>query len=140
MRFYLDADILVALLTPEPLSERALDFVRANRAGLIISDFAADEFVSAIARRVRTRETTIEDARRDIADFEAWAARSAEQTTLSAGDVAVATAYLRRLDLTLLAPGALHVAMTQRIEATLVTFDRGMAAAARSLGTAVATP
>ena len=140
MRFYLDADILVALLTPEPLSERALDFVRANRAGLIISDFAAAEFVSAIARRVRTRETTIEDARRDIADFEAWAARSAEQTTLGAGDVAVATAYLRRLDLTLLAPGARHVAMTQRIEATLVTFDRGMAAAARSLGTAVATP
>lgn len=140
MRLYLDANILVALLTPEPLSERALDFVRANRAGLIVSDFAAAEFVSAVARRVRTRETTIEDARRDIADFEAWAARSSEQIKLSAGDVAVATAYLRRLDLTLLAPDALHIAMTQRIEATLVTFDRGMAAAARSLGTAIVTP
>ncbi len=140
MSLYLDANILLALLTPEPLSQRAIDFARTARAPLVVSDFAAAEFVSAIARRVRARETTVEDARRDIGDFEAWAARLAERTDLNAGDVAVATAYLRRLDLALATPDALHIAIARRVDAILVTFDRSMAAAARALGMAVATP
>jgi predicted nucleic acid-binding protein len=37
-------------------------------------------------------------------------------------------------------PDAIHVAIARRLEATLVTFDRGMAGAARALGMAVATP
>lgn len=140
MKFYLDTNILVALLTPEPLSEHAIEFVRGNPEHFIVSDFAAAEFVSAIARRVRTGQTPIEEARGDLADFEVWLARSAERTELSAGDIAVATAYLRRLDLTLLTPDALHLAIARRLEATLVTFDLAMAGAARALGMAVATP
>jgi uncharacterized protein len=115
--FYLDANILVALLTPEPLSERADEFVRNHPERLIVSDFAAAEFVSAIARRVRTGETTVEDARRDLADFEVWTARSTERTDLNAGDVAAATAYLRRFDLTLVTPDALHIAIARRLDA-----------------------
>jgi uncharacterized protein len=138
--FYLDANILVALLTPEPLSERADEFVRNHPERLIVSDFAAAEFVSAIARRVRTGETTVEDARRDLADFEVWTARSTERTDLNAGDVAAATAYLRRLDLALVTPDALHIAIARRLDATLATFDRQMAAAARALDMAVAMP
>jgi uncharacterized protein len=137
---YLDANILVALLTVEPLSERADDFIQSNAERLIVSDFAAAEFVSAIARRVRTRETTLEDARKDLADFDVWTARLTERTELNASDVAAATAYMRRLDLTLLTPDALHIAIARRTDAILVTFDRGMAAAARALGMSVAMP
>lgn len=140
MSFYLYANILVALLTPEPLSARADDFVRSNQDSLIVSDFAAAEFASAIARRVRTRETTIEDARADLSDFDAWVGGSTQRVELSAVDVAAATAYLRRFDLTLLTPDALHIAIAERIAATLVTFDRQMEASARVLGMAVATP
>lgn len=140
MSLYLDANILVALLTPEPLSERADDFVRDRSERLIVSDFAAAEFASAIARRVRMRETTIGDARKDLADFDVWAARSAERTDLGPGDVALATTYIRRLDLNLPAPDAIHIAIVRRLDATLATFDRQMAAAARALGMAVATP
>ncbi|MFZ3234315.1 MAG: type II toxin-antitoxin system VapC family toxin [Stellaceae bacterium] len=140
MSFYLDANILVALLTPEPLSERADNFVQSNVERLIVSDFAAAEFVSAIARRVRTRETTVANARKDLADFEVWTARFTDRTDLNAGDVAAATAYMRRLDLTLLTPDALHIAIAGRVDATLVTFDRAMAAAVRALGMAVVTP
>ncbi len=140
MSLYLDANIIVALLTLEPLSERAVDFLQNNRESLIVSDFAAAEFVSAIARRVRTRETTIEDARRDLADFEVWVARSTERTDLDPGDIGAATGYLRRLDLALVTPDALHIAIARRLDATLVTFDRGMAVAARTLGMAVAMP
>jgi uncharacterized protein len=137
---YLDANILVALLTVEGLSERADDFIQSNVERLIVSDFAAAEFASAIARRVRTRETTLEDARRDLADFDVWTARLTERTELNAGDIAAATAYMRRLDLTLLTPDALHIAIARRVDAILVTFDRAMAAAARALGMAVAIP
>ena len=140
MSLYLDANVLVALLTPEPLSERADDFVCNNPEGLIVSDFAAAEFASAIARRVRTLETTIEDARRDLADFDVWVARSTARTDLNASDIAVAITYLRRLDLTLVTPDALHIAIARRVDAILVTFDRAMAVAAGALGVAVAMP
>jgi predicted nucleic acid-binding protein len=46
--------------------------------------------------------------------------------------------FLRRLDLALRTPDAINIAMAQRLGATLVTFDKKMAAAARSIGTAVA--
>lgn len=76
LSWYLDTSFLVALLTAEPFSERADDFLERNPAPLIVSDFAAAEFASAIARRVRIRESSREDAIRDFSDFDLWAARS----------------------------------------------------------------
>jgi predicted nucleic acid-binding protein len=137
---YLDASLLVALLTIEPFSERADGFVRDHPIDLVVSDFAAAEFASAIARRVRMREVTLDQARMDLTDFDRWAARSAEPLEITAADVVLASAFLRRLDLVLRTPDAIHIAMAQRIAATLVTFDRQMIASARALGMAVATP
>jgi len=137
---YLDASVLVAVLTVEPFSERADRFVRDHPIGLIISDFAAAEFASAIARRVRMREVTVDDARSDLSAFDSWAARSVQLIEVTAADVALATAFLRRLDLTLRTPDAIHIAIARRIGATLVTFDQRMAESARALGMAVATP
>ena len=140
MSFYLDTNILVALLTPEPLSDRVDDFIRDHPRSLIVSDFAAAEFASAIARRVRTREIALAEAHGDLIDFDLWITRFATRIDLSSADVAAATTYLRRLDLALVTPDALHIALARRAEATLVTFDRGMAAAARAVGMAVVTP
>lgn len=67
-------------------------------------------------------------------------AREAQRVEINAEDVAAADIYLRRLDLTLLTPDAIHIAIAARIGATLVTFDRAMAASARALGMAVTTP
>ena len=106
----------------------------------VIADFAGAEFASAIARRVRTRESTLSDAQRDLADFDVWVERSARRVGISPADIAVATTFLRRLDLTLRTPDALHIAIVQRLDATLVTFDRRMADSARTLGIAVAVP
>ena len=41
---------------------------------------------------------------------------------------------------TLRTPDAIHIAIAQRIRATLVTFDQRMSESARALGMAVATP
>jgi hypothetical protein len=86
------------------------------------------------------REFTIEQAGFALAGFDIWLARGANRVEIGTGDIALATTYIRRFDLTLRTPDALHIAIARRIEATLVTFDRTMAAAARALGMAVATP
>ena len=73
--------------------------------------------------------------------FDAWLARSARRIEITGADVAACESrILRRLDLNLRAPDAIHIAVADRIDATLVTFDRQMADNARALGTAVATP
>src|SRR5258708_38699191 len=112
---YPDASILVAVLTVEPFSERADRFVRDHPIGLIISDLAAAEFASAIARRVRMREVTVDDARSDLSAFDSWAARSVQSIEVTPADVALATAFLRRPDLTPRTPDPIPIAVAPRI-------------------------
>ncbi len=137
---YLDTSIIVALLKPESLSDRAETFVRGNPTGLIVSDFASAEFASAVARWVRNREINMSEGRIALESFDGWAGRLTQRVEISALDVAVATTFLRRLDLPLRTPDAIHIAIAQRLGATLVTFDRRMAASARAIGAAVAEP
>jgi predicted nucleic acid-binding protein len=137
---YLDTSLLVPLFTTEPLSAKAFEFLRANRTVLIVSNFAAAEFASAIGRRVRMREIVLDNARRLFSMFDGWLARSARRIEITGADVAACDAILRRLDTSLRAPDAIHIAIAQRLDATLVTFDRQMVDGARALGTAVATP
>lgn len=137
MSLYLDTSVIVALLTIDPLTARADEFIVRMREPLLVSDLAAAEFASAIARRVRTREISADQARSDLSDFDLWSFRSAQLIEVDASDVATATAFLRRLDLALLAPDAIHIAAARRLDATLVTFDRQMADSARAIGTAL---
>ena len=140
MSCYLDANVLVALLVPEPLSARADAFLTSNLDVYLVSDLAAAEFASAVSRRVRMSEMSLADGRLVLSGFDGWAARSTRRIEVTAADIDCADGILRRLDLPLVTPDAIHIAMTQRIGATLVTFDRQMAASARALGAAVATP
>jgi len=130
---YLDASILLALLTNNPLTPRADAFMRANTPALIVSDFAAAEFASAMARRVRTGGITPDEARVAFSTFDAWAARATRREQTKAADVS--EAFLRRLDLNLRTPDALNIAIAQRIGAALVSFDEKMSPSARALGT-----
>ncbi len=138
MRVYLDASVLVALLTNDPLTARADTFLRKGNPILVLSDFAAAEFASALARRVRSGEIAIEDARAAFSTLDAWAARATQRVETTAADVKAAEAALRRLDLTLRTPDALNIAIAQRVDAVLATFDGKMASSARTLGTEVA--
>ena len=140
MACYLDANILFALLIPEPFSLRADSFLLNNTEPLLVSDFASAEFASAVARHVRMHEFTVEQAGIALSAFDVWVARSADWIEVSAADIALATAYIRRLDLPLRTPDAIHIAVAQRMEAILVTFDQRMAASALALGALVATP
>ncbi len=138
MNVYLDASVLVALFTRDRLSARADAFLRANMPVLIVSNFAAAEFSSALARRVRTGEMRADEARLAFSNFDAWTARSTQHAELVAADVTAAQAFLRRLDLALRAPDALNIAIALRLAADLATFDDKMAASAVALGTPIA--
>ena len=134
---YLDASVLVALLTEDALSHRAAALLANRLPVLVVSDFAGAEFASAMARRVRMGELGEAAAREALANFDAWTRRVAQRVELAPADVALATVFLRRLDLALRTPDALHIAIAQRLGAVLATFDESMATCARVLGTTV---
>ena len=138
MSVYLDASVLVALFTNDPLTARAETFLRADPLVVIVSDFAAAEFSSVIARYVRTKDIRKDDARIVFSNFDTWTSRATQRARISAADTNAAEILLRRLDLALRTPDAINIAMAQRMGATLVTFDKKMAAAARSIGAVVA--
>lgn len=137
MSVYLDASILVALFTNDSLTRRADTLLRAHPSVLIVSDFAAAEFCSVIARLVRTKDITKNDAGLVFSNFDAWTSRATQRAPINAADINAAEALLRRLDLALRTPDALNIAIAQRLESTLATFDKKMANAARAIGIAV---
>jgi uncharacterized protein len=89
---------------------------------------------------VRTRDLTREDGQLAFSNLDTWLVRSAYREEITSADIDAATRILRRLEVNLRTPDAIHIAIARRLEATLVTFDRSMAAAARALGIAVAAP
>ena len=138
MNLYLDASVVVALLTKDVFTSRAETYIRANAPILIVSDFAAAEFVSVIARRLRVREITEPIARVVFAELDAWVIRTTEHAETTTADIIAAAGALRRLDLPLRTADAVNIAIARRIGATLMTFDEKMAASAKALGVGVA--
>jgi predicted nucleic acid-binding protein len=139
LSIYLDTSVIVALLTRDALAHRADTLLRRELPVLIVSDFAAAELASAIARLVRLGALTHSGGRAHLSAFDAWTARATQRLEIKPSDIAAAAAFLRRLDLTLRTPDAIHVAMAQRMHATLATFDAKLAAAGEQLGLPVLT-
>lgn len=140
MTLYLDASVLVALFVIDPVAACAEAYLSAHPAVIVVSDFGAAEFSSAVARRVRMRDLTGGEGRLAFANFDDWTARSTSRENVIAVDIAAADRILRRLDVNLRTPDAIHIAIARRLDAVLLTFDRQMATAARALGMAVETP
>jgi uncharacterized protein len=131
---YLDVNVMVPLFAVDTLTDRAKKALRSLHDGLIVSDFSIAEFSSVIARRVRTRDLRADEARKAFSNFDAWCARYITLVKLESIDVLGATALVRRLDLSVRTPDALHLAIVQRIGCQLLTFDRNMTSVARTLG------
>ncbi len=128
---YLDASVLLPTLIAEPMSEAVYGYLDADRQELLISDFAAAEVAAALSRLVRMALLTEADASARLADFDAWRAAMSLPVDIAAADARLACVYVRRFDLRLRAPDALHLAIARRIDTTLVTLDRRLATAAR---------
>lgn len=137
MSVYLDASVLVPLFIDDQHSHRAHAFLEHVAARLIVSNFAAAEFASALSRRVRMQELSMHQASAVFALFDGWTTRETEHVEMASSDVSRAQLILRQLSLPLRTPDALNITMTQRLGATLATFDRKLADCAHYLGISV---
>lgn len=134
MSVYLDVNVIVPLFALDLLSGRAEEALRSLGDDLVVSDFCAAEFSSVIARRVRTRDLRAEEALAAFSNFDVWCAGYTRRLEIDTIDVSGASGLMRRLDLSLRTPDALHLAMVHRTNCKLLTFDRSMAKAAQELG------
>ena len=122
------------MLIAEPGSEVVDAFIEGQSGSLVVSEFAAAEVASAMSRLARTGRLSTDDAAGRLADFDAWRAAVTEDVDLHAADVRLASIYVRRFELMLRAPDALHAAICRRGDLVLITLDRRLAFAAEALG------
>jgi uncharacterized protein len=134
LKAYLDTSALLPMLIAEPGSAAVDAFVEAAADELVVSEFAAAEVASAMSRLVRTDRLATSDAALRLADFDAWRAAATDDVELNAADVRLAHLYVRRFELMLRAPDALHAAVCRRTGLELITLDRRLATAADALG------
>jgi len=138
--FYLDASVVVPTLVLQASSLAASGFLRSAADALLLADFTEGEVASAVSRLVRMRELTQSQGVAALADFDRW--RLAETTPLEIepADIQDAIRLVRRFELMLRTPDALHLAIAARSSAALVTLDDRLATAAQAIGLPVHTP
>jgi uncharacterized protein len=134
---YLDASVMLPMLVKEPASAAVDAFMATVQQEVWVSDFAAAEVASALSRLVRAAHLQATDAAARLSEFDIWRAAMTSTVDIQASDTRLAYIYVRRFDLRLRAPDALHVAVARRLDAVLVTLDRRMATAAIDLGVTV---
>lgn len=134
---YLDVNVLVPLFVVDSHNDRADKAVNSSHDDLIVTNLSAAEFSAVVARRVRTRDLSASEARTAFANFDTWCSRHTSRVEVENTDIAAATSLMRRLDLPLRTPDAIHIAIVQRLGSTLLTFDSAMTNVARALGVEV---
>ena len=137
MSIYLDTSVVIPLFLPDPFAARVTAFLSTGPTSLLISDFVAAEFASVVGMRVRMRQTKQSDAQLAFSSFNGWVRRIEASRQMQSSDNDDAQVLLRRLDLVLRAPDAIHLAIAQRLGVELATFDARMADCARALGMTV---
>ncbi len=138
MTIYPDTSAIVALFKPEVHSPRAVTVLGDRATRVRIADLAVAELSAAMAAVYRDRPNAAEDFAAYLGPIDAWIVSSGPLIATEAADLRTAILWVRRLDLRLRAPDALHLAICRRVGATLLTFDKRQASAAATLGIALA--
>ena len=130
-RLYLDTSLLVAALVHEAGTATALRFLQAHaRQPLLISPWVVTELASALALQVRRGAITLQESQEAWERFGVLREQRLNTLPLAVEDFEAAA----RLALTqappLRAGDALHLALCQRLNLQLASFDRGLCKAA----------
>lgn len=134
---YVDTSVLVPYYFPEPLSGRVQRFLRETPE-IALSDLGEVEFFSAVARKVRERELTREDARRVAAVFIGHLEGGAYiRLELDRATYLTARGWIGGFDIPLRALDALHLAVAATRALPIATADAAQARSATSLGVRV---
>jgi len=140
LKLYLDASVIVPSLVDEPASKGVETLLSTTKGELQVGEFAAAEVASALSRLVRMDRLTAQEAGTLLSNFDVWRAARTGDVDLQASDVRLAALLVRRFELRLRTPDALHLATAKRIGAALVTLDGRLASAAREFGVVVEQP
>lgn len=140
MRVYLDASVIVPTLVQEPGSDAVDNLIEQLSEPPLLSSFVIGETASALARLARMEKLTAADVRDRLASFDRWVVLDAEVIETEPTDVRLAGLFVRRLELGLRMPDAIHIATAQRIDAALATLDVRLAGAASALNVAIKVP
>jgi uncharacterized protein len=134
---YLDASVLLPTLLKEEASRAVDTYVLAAKQEFLVSDFAAAEVASGLSRLVRMGLIEAADAVGRLSDFDGWRAAASSPVDVHAADIRLACIYVRRFELMLRTPDAVHLAIARRLDAALATLDQRLANAGRELGITV---
>lgn len=128
------------LFAADALSDRAEAWLAAKPERLAVSDLAEAEFVAALGAKVRARAMSEVEAAAAVDNLAEWTRLACQRVILAPQDMEPAKQWMRRFDLGLRTPDALHLALATRFGLTVATFDAGMAAAARALRLPIVMP
>ena len=132
---YLDTSVVVALLTPEESSSRALDWFAQSREPLISCDWLITETHSALGMKQRHHGLSAEAHQAAGEQFERLLQSGIELRSLDRGLFRQAAELLKDSALGLRAGDALHLAVALHSRCTrLASFDHAMHRAAQALG------
>lgn len=134
MSVLLDASAIISLFVKQRWTERTIQFLDSRDRRPVVSDFAAGETVAGLLRLERIGDLLHDVTANAITDFDQWRVAHADVAECVSADVRVAAQLVRRADLLLRMPDAIHLAIAQRLAVPLLTFDRRMRDAATSLG------
>jgi hypothetical protein len=135
--YYLDSSALLPLIVPDAHSKVMAAWLDTTQRFLVVSDFARAEASASISRRVRMELLTAPQAEAMLARLDFWVAQTARHRLTSAAEIAACDRLIRRFELKLQAPDALHIAIALADGVTLVTFDERQAQAMAGLGPCV---
>ena len=137
---YLDTAIVLALFVREPMSEAVGKWIASRRQPLAFSDWGLTECASALGIRLRRGELGLDDDARAFGAIKTFANESCEFIACAGHHQKEAQGLLARFDLPLRSGDALHLAISQHVQATLVTCDTQLMAAAKAIGAKARDP
>ena len=131
---YIDTSVLAAYYCPEPLSDLAQRALHQEDQRAI-SWLVETEFVSALARKVRTREMRAAEGHRVLALFQSHLEQGIyARLTLEPAHFAKAREWLATFTVPLHTLDALHLAVAALQGCPLLTADVGLAKACTRVG------
>ena len=136
MSLYLDTSLLVAAMTNEEQTECIQTWLSSLEGqDLLISEWVATEFSSALSIKVRTGQIEAKDRVAALAAYRQIAAYSFTFAPVTGEHFRIAGRFAEHYELGLRAGDALHLAIASEQGLTLCTLDRKLAAAGMALAT-----
>lgn len=130
MSFYFDASAVLALLLNEPSADSVERFMRRHDQPISVSTLCVAECSAAISGLVRMGRSSEAEVTALLQRLEDWIDIFGDRVAILDTDIEDACSLVRRFDLKLRTPDAIHLAAAKRLNARLITLDHPMAQAA----------